>query len=197
MRAAVVGAALALVAAGSGVAGADGGAQGGGDLRMHRSARFAPPQAFVPSSALTYDQELVPAGAHITVRQRVDGEGTTVGLAVRGLAPDHAFGVHVHTEPCGPRPQDSGPHYRHVKAPDQPSADPEYANPENEVWLDFRTDGRGDGGSSVSHSWDFRRGEAGSVVLHEHAVSTEPGEAGTAGAPVGCFTVPFMGVGQR
>lgn len=196
---AVVAAVTLAVAAGSGTAGAHGAPADAGatghELRV--SGRFAPPHAFVPSPALTYDQRLVPAAADITVRQRAEAAGTTVAVSVRGLARRHTFGVHVHTRPCGTLPEDAGPHYQHVRDPNPPSTDPAYANPGNEVWLDLRTDRRGGGRSAVRQPWHFRTGEARSVVLHEHATSTEHGEAGMAGARVACFTVPLSGAGRE
>ncbi|GAA4804535.1 hypothetical protein GCM10023353_03860 [Tomitella cavernea] len=65
------------------------------------------------------------------------------------MQPGRDFGAHAHTKPCGPEPSDSGPHYQNVQDPaataDSPSTDPAYANPQNEVWLDFTTDGSGVG----------------------------------------------------
>ncbi|AXK34917.1 superoxide dismutase family protein [Streptomyces armeniacus] len=188
----------ALLVAGTGVAhGLDGGTAGGADYRLRASGQFAPSSSPVAPAAITYDHELVPPGAGIKVTQRVDGAGTTVAVSVRGVAPDHTYGVHVHTAPCGADPDDAGPHYQNREDPEQPSVDPAYANPANEVWLDFTTDGSGAARSVASHPWNFRMGEARSVVLHEHATSLKPGEAGMAGERVGCFTVPLMGDGVR
>ncbi|MFD0311090.1 superoxide dismutase family protein [Streptomyces sp. NPDC127119] len=148
--------------------------------RMRTDARFAPPGAFVPSAAVTYDGTgLVPPAAWIEVSQRSEERGpTTVALRVTGLKAGHAYGVHVHRDPCGAEPATAGGHYQH-----RPSTDPAAANPENEVWLDFTADDRGEGGASARHDWNFRRGEAASVVLHA--------EPGGAGARLACFTVPF------
>jgi Cu-Zn family superoxide dismutase len=166
-----------LATGGSGTAAPDG-------YWMKTDARFAPPTAFVPSAALTYDVNLVPAAARIEVSQRTEASGaTTVRLKVEGLTPGHAYGVHVHQKPCGADPAAAGGHYQHRKDPVQPPTDPAYANADNEVWLDFTADGRGDGGASARHDWNFRRGEASSVVLHS--------APGMAGSRVACFTVPF------
>ncbi|MFD6291097.1 superoxide dismutase family protein [Streptomyces sp. NPDC060205] len=148
--------------------------------RMRTDARFAPPGAFVPSAAVTYDDTgLVPPAAWIEVSQRSEERGrTTVALRVTGLKAGHAYGVHVHRDPCGAEPAAAGGHYQH-----RPSTDPAAVNPENEVWLDFTADDRGEGGASARHDWNFRRGEAASVVLHA--------EPGGAGARLACFTVPF------
>lgn len=154
--------------------------------------RFAPPRAFVHPRAVTYDQRRVPAAAGIQVGQRVGPERTTVRVAVHGIAPRHTFGVHVHTKPCGARPDDSGPHYQNVKDPHQPSTDPRFANPRNEVWLDLTTDAKGNGAAVSRHGWTFRPGEARSVVVHERGTHTGPGHAGQAGDRLACFSVPFI-----
>lgn len=163
----------------------------GAGYRMRLAGRFAPPRAFVVPHALTYDQRYVPAGAGVEVRQRVRGGRMAVAVAVRGLAANRTFGAHVHTKPCGELPDDSGPHYQHVKDPVQPSTDPRYANARNEVWLDFTTDGKGNGAASSRQSWTFREGEARSVVLHEHGTHTGQGQAGQAGDRLACFSVPL------
>ncbi|MFE9329579.1 superoxide dismutase family protein [Streptomyces sp. NPDC006925] len=158
-----------------------------------REDQFSPANAFIRPDAITYDQARVPAGAGITVARRATRHGTTVWLRVRGLLPDRTYGAHVHTRPCGGRPGDAGPHYQHRRAPRQPSTDPRYANPRNEVWLDVTTDSAGRGSAVSRHGWTFRPGGAGSVVLHERATRTGQGHAGAAGARLGCFTVPLSG----
>lgn len=173
-------AALLLTGAGAGTAGASG-TSGADGYSMRTQARFAPPSAFVPSAAVTYDHELVPPASGIEVRQETRTGGattTTVKLRVTGLRPGHAYGVHVHREPCGADPAAAGGHYQH-----EPSGDPAAVNPRNEVWLDFTADGRGGGAARARHAWGFRRGEASSVVLHD--------APGGGGVRVGCFTVPF------
>ncbi|MBQ0984972.1 superoxide dismutase family protein [Streptomyces sp. F63] len=159
--------------------------------RVNAVSRFAPASPHRTAGAVTYDTEAVPPGALIGVRQWTGPEGTTVRLRVSGAEPGRAYGAHVHTRPCGPEPDSSGPHYQHRPDPDQPSTDPRYANPDNEVWLDFTADGSGDGVAKARQDWNFRPGEARSVVLHEHHTATEDGAAGAAGARLACFTVPF------
>ncbi|MEU6031067.1 superoxide dismutase family protein [Streptomyces tauricus] len=148
--------------------------------RMRTDARFAPPGAFASSAAVTYDGTgLVPPAAWIEVSQHSEERGpTTVALRARGMKAGYAYGVHVHRHPCGAEPAAAGGHYQH-----RPTTDPAGINPENEVWLDFTADDRGEGGASARHDWNFRRGEAASVVLHA--------EPGGAGARLACFTVPF------
>lgn len=150
---------------------------------MRAEAQFAPPTAFIPSAAVTYDMELVPAASWIEVAQRSDEQATTVKLRVEGLKAGHKYGVHVHQKPCGADPKDAGPHYQNRVDPVQPSKDPKYLNAENEVWLDFTADKEGSGAAVARHSWGFRAGEATSVVLHR--------EPGGAGDRLACFTVPF------
>ncbi|WP_431781795.1 superoxide dismutase family protein [Streptomyces chumphonensis] len=167
-----------------------------GTYRMTRSAEFAVAERQLAHSAVTYAPKAVPEGAGVTVRQRLDSDGMTVSLTVRGVAAGRTFGAHVHTRPCGPGPSDPGPHYQHVEDPVRPSGDPAYANPWNEVWLDLTTDARGTGTGTSRQSWWFRAGGARSVTLHQHATRTGRGEAGFAGERLACFSVPFLPRGR-
>ncbi|MFJ5043299.1 superoxide dismutase family protein [Streptomyces sp. NPDC088719] len=153
----------------------DGVAAVGGGSWMRAAGVFSPPGSFVPSDALTYDTRLVPAGARIEVTEFADPSGTRVGTRLRGLVPGRAYGMHVHTSPCGADPAAAGPHYQH-----RPAAT---ADPVNEVWLDFRTDEEGDGRAEALHGWGFREGGARSVIIHDRQ--------GGAGERAACFTVPF------
>jgi superoxide dismutase, Cu-Zn family len=143
-------------------------------------------------TAITYDQQLVPAGARGAVQSR-SGEGTTtVMLAVRGLEKHRVYGAHVHTQPCGEQPDDAGPHFQYSADPVQPSTDPTFANSQNEIWLDLTTDETGAGSTESTVAWTFpddRRPK--SVVVHADQTSSEPGEAGTAGGRVACVSVDF------
>ncbi|MEU4152584.1 superoxide dismutase family protein [Streptomyces sp. NPDC026659] len=139
--------------------------------------RFAPPTAFVPSAAVTYDQALVPAAGTIRVRQLAGpGAATTVELRVSGLKPGRTYGAYVHQRACGSTGADAGERYRNDAAAGSTAA--------NEVRLGFNTDARGAGAASVRHGWGFRRGEAASVVIQDR-----PGTVGV--RRVACFTVPF------
>lgn len=189
-------AALVMLAGGSsgaaGVAGESGSAGAGGAAGVSEVAgrgegfwlrargSFAPPNAFVPSSAVTYDLDRVPAAAEIEITQSADRSGTAVGARLSGLLPDHAYGMHVHTAPCGADPKAAGPHYQRRAE--------RHADPANEVWLDFTTDAEGNGSSWVRHGWGFREGGARSVVIHD--------EQGGAGGRLACFTVPFGSFGS-
>ncbi|GFM96814.1 hypothetical protein Sfulv_16250 [Streptomyces fulvorobeus] len=183
--AAVAGAAVLVMMAG-GVGGAVGGDTGGdtgagsnvgsgGGFWSRSQASFAPPNAFIASSAITYDTKRVPAAARIEIAQQSTGSGTVVGARLRGLLPSHAYGMHVHTSPCGADPEAAGPHYQH-------RADAQ-ADPANEVWLDFTTDAKGNGSAQARQTWNFRAGGARSVVIHD--------EQGGAGDRLACFTVRF------
>lgn len=145
--------------------------------------------------AVTYDETAVPEGATSDVQVRVQDGQTHVQFTGTSLEADRDFGAHVHTKPCGERPEDAGPHYQNDPDPaasaEEPSSDPAYANPENEVWLDFTTDDGGSAQSSVTVEWEFREGEAQSLVLHEEHTMTGHGEAGTAGDRLACVTVEF------
>ncbi|MEU1942332.1 superoxide dismutase family protein [Streptomyces sp. NPDC059474] len=172
---------------------------------------FQPASQAKTASAVTYDKSLVPTSASVFIAEaRLSGEalkkhheggedhghypmhkGTFVFISVRGLAADHHFGIHVHTKPCGTKPDSSGPHYQNKKDPKQPSTNPKYANPHNEVWLDITTKSDGKGWAKSWVKWNFRSGEARSVVIHKHATDTTSGKAGMAGARVACVNVPF------
>ncbi|ABD12234.1 superoxide dismutase [Frankia sp. CcI156] len=143
-----------------------------------------------PPAAVTYDRHLVPVGAGAVVLA-AGGPRTVVGLVVQGLLPGHRYGAHVHQKACGATGTAAGPHYQNVPDPVQPSVDPAYANPHNEVWLDFSTDADGNGQAFAVVDWNFRAGGARAVVLHEHGTSGMPGEAGSAGPRAACITVPF------
>jgi len=142
-------------------------------------------------TAITYNAQRVPAGAQLATSASTANGRTTVTLTVTGLPPKSAYGAHVHTKACGAKPADSGPHYQHDKDPVSPSVDPKYANADNEIWLDFTTDDKGAATSSASVGWEFRKGEANSVVMHATHTHTEPGKAGTAGDRLACLTHAF------
>jgi superoxide dismutase, Cu-Zn family len=137
------------------------------------------------AEAVTYDPR-VPAGARASVMALPIGGRTVVVLLVSGLPPHAHHGAHVHVRPCGPAPADAGPHFQDVVDPVQPSVDPAYANPRNEVWLDFTADASGTALSSAVVEWTFDGRQADSVVLHEH--HTQPG--GGAGARLACLRLP-------
>ncbi len=154
---------------------------------------FLPPGE--STGAVTYDETTVPEGATADVQVRVQDGSTYVQFTGTGLEADRDLGAHVHTDPCGENPDDAGPHYQDEADPeatkDEPSTDPAYANPENEVWLDMTTDSSGNAYITSTVDWEFREGEANSLVLHDEHTSTHEGHAGTAGDRLACVTVEF------
>lgn len=173
----------APTAATSGAAGTGAGAEG----------TLAPPER--ASNAFTYNPALAPEGTGVSVEVRGEGATTVVELEVEGLLPDRGYAAHAHTNPCGPTGDAAGPHFQNdvdpAAGPGTPSVDPAYANRQNEIWLDLRTDGEGDGGSTAEVPFVFGDRAPASVVIHEaEATATEPGRAGSAGARLACLTVP-------
>ncbi|MBV2365925.1 superoxide dismutase family protein [Streptomonospora nanhaiensis] len=167
----------------------DGSPAGGEPERVSAEAEFAPYGPDV--EAVTYDEQAVPEGASVEASATRNGAETEFVLAVNGLEPDREFGAHLHTEPCGPNPDDSGPHYQDEPAPEDAANDPEYANDDNEVWLDFTTDAEGTATSDTDVDWEVRPGEANSIVIHAHHTMTEEGHAGEAGDRLGCLNFPM------
>ncbi|SFE45223.1 superoxide dismutase, Cu-Zn family [Actinopolyspora alba] len=144
------------------------------------------------AAAVTYAPELVPPGARMGVfAESSPGKGTSVAAVLEGLRPNRTYGAHVHTHPCGDEGADAGPHFQRIPAPEGVSGDPTYANPSNEIWLDFRTDAAGNAVSGAFGKWNPHRGDASSVVIHEHRTRTAPGVAGEAGDRLACLNVPF------
>jgi Cu-Zn family superoxide dismutase len=104
--------------------------------------------SFLPGVlAITYDPASVPETGKIRAVVLREGEAS---LAVTGLAPHRFYGAHLNTGECGPSGGEVGPRYQHTVNPD-----PVFANPENEVWLDFTTDSNGLASSSTVHAWPF------------------------------------------
>jgi superoxide dismutase, Cu-Zn family len=152
-------------------------------------ARF---QRYGPNvEAVTYDPELVPVGSDVVVVSASGTSRTSTVLVVHGLVPNRTYGAHVHVNACGADPEASGPHYQHEVDPNQPSVDPAYANPQNEIWLDFTTDASGDGRGESNVDWTFTDRRPRSVVIHAHRTDMTPGHAGEAGARIACVNVPF------
>ncbi|MFD9888334.1 superoxide dismutase [Amycolatopsis sp. NPDC059027] len=180
-----------LLTAAAGVAGASDAvpAKGGHGHHFRAHGTFAP---YTPgATAVTYQPDLVPVGAKATVYGFTKSR-TKTALVVKGLVPNREYGSHAHAKPCGAAPADSGPHHQHVPDPVQPSVDPEYANPENEIWLDFTTDEDGIAYVMSTVDWGFTGDKrAHSVIIHETHTHTEPGKAGTAGARLACLNVDF------
>ncbi len=144
------------------------------------------PNAAGAGGAYSYDAERVPSSARVAVLSVSGPRRTRTFLFVHGLRPGQAYGAHLHTNACGASPAAAGPHYQQVPDPVQPSTDPEFANPRNEVWLDVHTDAAGSGTSYSLNRWVFHTPPR-SLVLHAEHTHTEPGKAGTAGARLACL----------
>ena len=149
--------------------------------------------AYTPgATAVTYDPKLVPPGseAHLSIAAVADS--TTVTLRVSGLVPNHDYGVHLHTMPCGADAAMAGPHYQHQPDPaasaSPPSTNPAYDNPQNEVWLDLRTNVQGIGHSRSTQPWRFST-PARSMVIHAKRTQAADGMAGMAGTRLACLTL--------
>jgi Cu-Zn family superoxide dismutase len=146
--------------------------------------------------AITYAPAVVPPGATAALAITRTPYGMTVRLTAGGLVPRRAYGAHLHTEPCTGVPDAAGPHYQHMHDPKAgssppPPPDPAYANPRNEVWLDFTADATGVAGAVSEQRWAFDPGQRPrSLVLHADPTRTAVGVAGTAGARVACLTLP-------
>jgi Cu-Zn family superoxide dismutase len=144
------------------------------------------------ATAFTYDVTQVPVGAQIVVRAvKLTHQRTLIQLRVRGMLPGETYGAHVHYLACGATGAAAGAHYQNVPDPilagseTVSSTDPAYANPTNEVWLDFVTDATGEGVAQTVVDWHFRPtapGTTRSVILHINPTSTggtvPPGNAG-------------------
>jgi superoxide dismutase, Cu-Zn family len=153
---------------------------------------LAPPER--AGNAFTYNPALAPEGAEISVYTDTDGGTTAVRLEVTGLLPGRGYAAHAHVNACGPTGDAAGPHFQNqvdpAAAPGRPSTDPAFANPQNEIWLDLRTDGEGDGESTAEVPFVFADRAPASVVIHEAEVTaTTPGQAGSAGARMACLTI--------
>jgi Cu-Zn family superoxide dismutase len=173
-----------------------GGATGRGGLLPDEAAgpSLVAAGTFLPyrpgSTAITYDPAAVPPGARARVAITRTPTGLIVRLTVAGLIPRRPYGAHLHTRPCGATPDAAGPHYQNRHDPRTPSVDPSYANPGNEVWLDFLADGSGAGTAVVRENWAFDpKAPPRSLVIHESTTRTGTGVAGTAGDRAACLTL--------
>ncbi|MFC5994488.1 superoxide dismutase family protein [Pseudonocardia hispaniensis] len=157
-----------------------------------RHATAAVAFALDSPGAITHLPELVPAGATAKITSSSGGGRSTVTLEVSGLLADRHYGAHAHTKPCGLAATGSGPHFQHQKDPMSPSVDPAYANPQNEIWLDFTTDAQGRASATSTVDWEFTdEAHPASIVVHANHTATEPGKAGTAGDRAACVSVDF------
>jgi Cu-Zn family superoxide dismutase len=142
------------------------------------------------ATAITYDPAVVPPGARARVAITKTAFGLIVRLTVAGMVPRRAYGAHLHTEPCTDLPERAGPHYQHQHDPHQPSVDPSYANPQNEVWLDFTANSAGAATAVTQENWTFDpKAPPRSLVIHAETTRTGAGVAGMAGARAACLSL--------
>lgn len=144
--------------------------------------------------AETYNPALAPLGAHLSASLTPSGgKSTTAEFTVSGLLPNRGYAAQAHVNTCGGSPGGVGPNYQNRIDPavsptavgGAPSSDPQYANPQNEIWLDVRTDANGAGTSRTTVPFVFTDRGPGSIVVGD-AQQTSPGMDG---APVACLTL--------
>lgn len=135
----------------------------------------------------------IPSGATARVQAVYDVAGKTqVTLHVWGLQPNETYGAHAHVNACGALGSAAGPHFQYIPDPVQPSVNPAYANPRNEIWLDLTTDDAGNGAAQTSVPWQFSPDrKAHSVIIHQEHTATGPNNSGVAGPRLACLTVDF------
>ncbi|WP_326643422.1 superoxide dismutase family protein [Streptosporangium sp. NBC_01755] len=133
------------------------------------------------ASTIAYDTALVPPGAAARVTAESGAVLATSTVTVTGMLPGRTYGVHLHVNPCGLKPEDAGPHYQHTHT---------HASAKNEVWLDFTTDARGEARATATRDWAFVAGRLPrSLVIHAEPTRTVGTEAGSAGPRVACVTL--------
>lgn len=146
-------------------------------------------------SAFTYNPALAPAGAKVKATVEGSEQSTVVDFEVTGLQPNRGYAVHAHVNACGPTGDAAGPHFQNKQdpaaSPESPSVDPAYANPQNEIWLDLRTDAQGAGQASANVPFGITGEQAPkSIVIHEESnTNTAAGQAGKAGGRAACLNI--------
>lgn len=150
-----------LVALSVAVAGPAGAAT---NRQVHMAANLS--AAGSGSTAVSYDPELAPLGARVSVAVVGGDEGhTLVTLDVRGLLPDRGYVAHAHVNPCGATAADAGP-------------------AEDDVRLDLQTDGDGAAHVEADVPFGIATGSPRSVVVHDGAAAEGDGSG------VACITLP-------
>jgi Cu-Zn family superoxide dismutase len=113
------------------------------------------------------------------------GAGIEVTLMVSGLPNNREFGSHLHKAECDMGM--AGGHYQHMAAPDGGATDPAFANPDNEVWLDFTTSGTGTATSKATVGFVPAAGLAKAIIVHDR----KTGDGGVAGPKLACLPFAF------
>ena len=121
------------------------------------------------------------AGASVNATAESGAVLATSTVTVAGLLPNRTYGVHLHVNPCGLKPEDAGPHYQHAHT---------HASADNEVWLDLTTDASGYATATATQDWAFVPGRLPrSLVIHAEKTATAGAQAGTAGPRIACVTL--------
>ena len=146
------------------------------------------------SKAITYDPDLAPIGAAMTATIIPTSEGSRAQLTVLGLLPDRGYAVYAHDKTCGTTTSAAGERFQIHRDPAAtsaaPSTDPNYANPDNEIWLDVRTDDAGTGTSATTIPFVLTDRVPGSLVVYAGMhTPPNPAQAGNVGAPIACLTL--------
>ena len=137
-------------------------------------AMFVSPKSYKTNPAVTYDQSSVRRGSRVEVLEKPnDVGGLIVQLSVWGLTANKKYNAYVFTRACGATPASAG-----QRTQNGPSTE---HYPQNEVWLNFKTNVSGAAHSQVAQNWTFKEGQANSVVLLSN----------NAARVVACVTVPF------
>jgi Cu-Zn family superoxide dismutase len=118
---------------------------------------------------------------------RAGDGGMQVTLNVSGLPAARGFGSHLHKLAC--TEMSAGGHFQHnpASAADAAVSDPAFANPTNEVWLDFTTDDAGVAIASATVGWIPGDGGASAIIVHDRLT----GDGGVAGPKLACLPFPF------
>ena len=152
------------------------------DRAANVKATFAAATLYKTHAAVTYDRSSVPAGSLVQIVERPQKKGGDAGnvtietLAVAGLRANRKYDAYVYSDPCGATPGAAG------RRTQDGTNSQHY--PQNEVWLGFTTDRRGNAVSRAGQYWRFnvgRASRANSVAIYSH-----PSEK-----PLACVTVPF------
>jgi superoxide dismutase, Cu-Zn family len=146
------------------------------------------------SKAITYDPDLAPIGAAMTATIIPTSEGSTAQLTVLGLLPDRGYTVSAYEKACGATPGAAGARFQYHLYPAASSAassaDPEYINPDNEIWLDVRTDDAGTGTSATTIPFVLTDRVPHSFVVHDRMHTPEdPAHAAGLGTRIACLTL--------
>ncbi len=134
---------------------------------------------------VVHDQAFAGAAINVQLIPIANTQLSLVVLEVSGMpkaVSPRTLGAHVHVAPCAADAASSGPHHQN------PAAAPSVPLGAKEVWLDLRIDSLGRAVAVDLIDWPLRKGQAGSVVIHELPTNQT---TGTAGARLLCTSVPF------